>query len=140
MTRFLILQLGFNNAVRCVAGVVGFTALTSLLFCNPNPKHIFRKPEKWNRLQVWVDPQAFAHPSFNWFAAGVCFVFLGFYAVFFNLEEWAVHHGFGRKDVPGGPPISREGPPDNAIQTFWLLSIMNASSTIGRLLSALSAQ
>lgn len=87
MTKFIITELGFNSAVRCVAGVIGFTALVSFFFCVPNPRHIFRKPETWKRVDVWLDPGAFANPAFNWFTAGICFVFLGFYVVFFNLEE-----------------------------------------------------
>ncbi|KAB8339045.1 hypothetical protein FH972_021981 [Carpinus fangiana] len=143
MTKFLITEIGFNNAVRCVAGVAGFTAVSSFLLCVPNPKHIFRKPETWKKVDVWVDPHACRNPAFNWFTASICFVFFGFYAVFFNLEEWAAHHGFGIKDVPPGLDISL-GPEQEvqheAIRTFWLLSIMNASSTFGRLFSAAFAE
>ena len=87
MTKFLITELGFNDAVRCVAGAVGFTALLSVLLAVPNPHHQFRRPEQWMKVNVWLDLNAFSNPAFCWFTGGICCMFLGFYAVFFNLEE-----------------------------------------------------
>lgn len=87
MLRFLTTSIGFNNAVRCVAGLIGLTALFSLLFAVPNPKHIYRKPESWKDHRVWVDFEAFRYKPFVWFTASISFLFLGFYPVFFNLEE-----------------------------------------------------
>ena len=62
------------------------------------------------------------------FTTGVAAMFLGFYGVFFNLEEWAARTGVGfRGDAP--PPNA----PARGLQTAWLLAIMNLSSLVGRL-------
>ncbi|OMP85916.1 putative transporter MCH4 [Diplodia seriata] len=87
MLRFLTTSIGFNNAVRCVAGLIGVTALFAFCFATPNPKHVFRKPKSWMDHKVWVDFEAFQYKPFNWFTASISFLFLGFYPVFFNLEE-----------------------------------------------------
>ena len=64
----------------------------------------------------------------------MCFVFLGFYPIFFNLEDWAQWKGVAMKeDVAGstGSVADRGG-----FRTFYFLSIMNACSSIGRILGA----
>ena len=87
MTRFLIEALGFNNAARALAGIIGFTSLLAFLFAVPNPAHEWRKPESWLRISVWIDVHAFKNKAFCWFTVGMAFMFFGFYCVFFNLEE-----------------------------------------------------
>lgn len=91
MLRFLITKIGFNNAVRGVAGLIGLTALFSFLFAVPNPEARARPPKTWKKLNVWIDPEAFKNKQFCWFTAAIAFMFLGFYAVFFNLEEVSFH-------------------------------------------------
>ncbi|KAK4992975.1 hypothetical protein LTR50_000681 [Elasticomyces elasticus] len=138
MTKFLITEVGFNDAVRYVATLIGVTSTLAVFIARPKPTHHFRKPESWARLSVWVDMDAFRTPAFNWFTAAICFMFFGFYAVFFNLEKWAAAAGFGYKDqTPAAMDIGLQlEVPKDAIRTFWLLSIMNAASTLGRLSSA----
>ncbi|TKA72885.1 hypothetical protein B0A49_08141, partial [Cryomyces minteri] len=110
MTKFLITQVGFNNAVRYVATVVCLTSVLAFFTATPRPTHIYRKPEKWTALKVWVDTQAFRNPAFCWFMAAICFLFFGFYAIFFNLEEWAASEGFGiRGDTPEGFEVGLQG-------------------------------
>ena len=87
MIKFLITQVGYNDAVRYVATLVGVTSLAAFLLAVPNPAHRYRKPETWRSLRVWIDTNAFRDPAFCWFTASICFVFFGFYAVFFNLED-----------------------------------------------------
>lgn len=87
MIRFLLKSLGFKNAVCAVAGLASGTSYLAWLLAVPNPNHKYRKPKSWLDFHVWVDPQAFRDAAFNWFTAGVCFVFFGFYAVFFNFED-----------------------------------------------------
>ncbi|KAF2459343.1 major facilitator superfamily domain-containing protein [Lineolata rhizophorae] len=145
MTKFLLGQIGFNKAVYCVAAVVGFTALCAWLLAVPSPAHITRKPEKWfdRKLTVWVDLHAFQNKAYAFMVAAIAFMFFGFYAVFFNLEEWAAVHGFGKKDsVPGTVShVEMQGEvKDDAIRTFWLLAIMNISSSIGRVGSAFASE
>jgi MFS transporter, MCT family, solute carrier family 16 (monocarboxylic acid transporters), member 10 len=85
-----------------------------------------------------VDLRAYRYAPFAWLTASICFLFFGFYAIFFNLEEWAAATGLGYKDeIPGEPDIFLPNEvPKDAIRTFYLLSIMNATSTIGRVCSA----
>jgi hypothetical protein len=62
-------------------------ALLSFILAKPNPQQQLRKPEKWLCARTWVDTQAFKNASFRWFTGSMLFLFFGFYAVFFNLEE-----------------------------------------------------
>ncbi|OJD29917.1 mfs general substrate transporter [Diplodia corticola] len=133
MLRFLTTSIGFNNAVRCVAGLIGITALFSFFFATPNPKHIHHSPGSWMDHRAWVDFEAFQYKPFNWFTASIAFLFLGFYPVFFNLEEWAAYKGFGYKAGIGrtsGPGEHR--PLTAGLATYYMLAIMNAMSTFGR--------
>lgn len=91
LIRFLLVKCGFAVAVRWFTGLIGVTALLSWLLARPNPEHISRKPEKWAKLSVWVDMDAFRNPAFNWFTASICFTFFGFYAIFFNFEDVSVY-------------------------------------------------
>lgn len=140
MAKFLLVEVGFNSSTRYVATVVTATSALAILIARPSPSHETRKPESWTDFRVFVDTQAFRNGSFAWLTIAICFLFFGFYAVFFNLEEWAAANELGYKDeIPGSPTdqltLEHEVPKD-AVRTFYLLSIMNALSTIGRLSSA----
>lgn len=51
--------------------------------------------------------------------------------------QWAAWHGFGTRDIPPGLDVELQHEVQHeAVRTFWILSIMNASSTFGRLFSA----
>ncbi|KAK5126415.1 hypothetical protein LTR85_010651 [Meristemomyces frigidus] len=135
MTKFLIAEVGFNNAVRYVGTVITATSILAVIIARPNPMQRYRKPPKWSDLRVFVDKDAFKNASFCWLTAAICFLFFGFYAVFFNLEEWAAHEGLGYRDetpIAFDITLSHEVKQD-AIRTFYLLSIMNGASTVGRL-------
>ncbi|KAF1949790.1 MFS general substrate transporter [Byssothecium circinans] len=132
MLRYLIDSLGFNNAVRAVSGLVTLTAIYSWIFATPNPSHHHPRPKSYRAVHIWIDPDAFRNKAFCWFTAAIAFLFFGFYPVFFNLEEWAAVSGFGTR---GGTkiPIRVANTSDKPIETFWLLTIMNGASTVGRL-------
>ncbi|KAL9528173.1 MFS-type transporter [Sphaerulina musiva] len=139
MTKFLIQKHGFNIATRYVATVVCLTACLATVLATPNPKHIIRKPESWFKISVFVDTNAFRNRSYTWFVASIAFLFFGFYAVFFNLEEWAVSEGFGYRASTGSVGINSGLPhlrPQKSMEAFWLLAIMNATSTLGRVTSS----
>lgn len=138
MAKFLLVEVGFNDSTRYVAAVTTLTSALAILIARPNPAHQLRKPHTWVDFRVFVDLHAYRYPPFAWLTASICFLFFGFYAVFFNLEEWAAAAGLGYKDeIPGGPDISLQHEvPKDAVRTFYLLSIMNATSTIGRVSSA----
>lgn len=87
MLRYLILELGFNNAVRCVAGLTTITCLFSFIFATPNPAHDHHEPKKWLSTRTWFDTDVQSNKAFWWFTAAVAFMFFGFYPVFFNIEE-----------------------------------------------------
>ncbi|KAI6812648.1 MFS general substrate transporter [Hortaea werneckii] len=137
MLKFLISSDGFNNAQRYVSTLTAATCILTIFIARPNPEHIVRKPEKW-RFGVFIDMHAFQNQAFNWMTASICFLFFGFYAVFFNLEEWAAREGLGYRDeTPSGFNIGLENEVHHdAIRTFYLLAIMNGSSTLGRLSSS----
>ena len=145
MIKVLITKVGFVKAVRYNAALIGVLSLLAFFLARPNPKHDFRSPEKWLRVSVWVDSHALRYAPFLWFTTGICFVFWGFYAVFFNLEDWASYHGFAKKDVPPGfrvqlGPDGADEVNDDAIRTFWLTCIINVSSTAGRIFAGCFAE
>lgn len=134
MIKTLIQTFGFNNAQRLTATLTAATCLLAIFLARPNPAHPARKPKSWAKVDVWVDTHAFRNHSFAWLCAAISFLFFGFYAVFFNLEEWAAQTGIAYKDDPnGGGPLMQVHTHSDAMRSFWLLSIMNASSTLGRL-------
>ncbi|KAF1920675.1 major facilitator superfamily domain-containing protein [Ampelomyces quisqualis] len=135
MLRYLILELGFNNAVRCVAGLTTVTCLFSFIFATPNPAHDHHEPKSWASKRTWFDTDAKNNKAFWWFTAAVAFMFFGFYPIFFNIEEWAAVLGYGTRDGVG-IKIAFAEETDRPIETFWLLTIMNGASTAGRLLLA----
>lgn len=158
MFKFLILDLNFPNTARCVAAVTTATSMLAIIIARPNPEFGERKPERWS-FSVFVDWHAFKNAGYSWFCAAICWMFFGFYAVFFNLEEWAAEKGLvsvlsmleviplltpssqGYKDqIPNSgetdPASGYKTPDNNAVRTFYLLAVMNATSTVGRLASA----
>lgn len=160
MFKFLILDLNFPNTARCVAAVTTASSILAIIIASPNPEFGIRIPERWS-FSVFVDWSAFKNAGYSWFCAAICWMFFGFYAVFFNLEEWAAVKGLvgsnmpvsevcilltscaqGYKDeIPNSesdtvPGFGYKTPSNNAVRTFYLLAIMNATSTIGRLGSA----
>jgi MFS family permease len=137
MLRYLIDAVGFNNAVRYVATLTSVTCIFSFIFATPNPVHEFHKPENWFEVRTWFDTDAFRNKAWCWFTASVSFMFFGFYPIFFNLEEWAAVRGFGTRNSSGANQTVPQSVDDQPLQTFWLLTIMNGASTVGRLALAL---
>ena len=132
--KFAVAKGGFPSAIRYLAIVVGGTSFIAFFCANPNPTHPLRVPEKWLRSEVWVDKTAFQRRSYSWFVATMCLVFLGFYPIFFNLEDWVQWRHIGvKEDTPRGKGVL---PGDGGFRTFYFLSISNGCSTIGRILGA----
>jgi MFS family permease len=135
MVRSLLDVIGFNNAQRCIAVLTTATSALAIFIARPNPTFLIRKPERWSDHRVFIDTHAFRHVPYMFLTAAICFLFFGFYAVFFNLEEWAAVSGLGyREDIPGR--ANEVEPQEGAVHTYYLLSIMNATSTLGRVTSA----
>jgi len=135
MLRFLRDAVGFNDAQRYVATLTTITSALAIFIARPSPEHLTRKPERWRDHSVFIDTSAFRNKPFMFLSAGICFLFFGFYAVFFNLEERAASTGLGaREPIPGRP--EKVETQSGALNTYYLLSIMNATSTLGRVCSA----
>ena len=130
MFKFLVARYGFPIAVRLVATVVGLTCILTLFTAFPDPSAPLRKPTTWLSLRAWADLHAFKSKPYVWYVAAISWVFLGFYPIFFNLENWAQWRGIGvKEDVAAGTGgLAGEG----GFRTFYFLSIMNGSSTLGR--------
>ena len=125
----------FPETTLCVGSIVVFLGIFAVVFSRPNPHHPVNSTQKWG-WSTFVDTSAFRFAPFNWLTLGVAFMFLGFYALFFALEDWAHWKGVAYKGPRNMPP------PDfkiGALQTWLLLGILNASSFIGRIGSAWSA-
>ncbi|KAK5172814.1 uncharacterized protein LTR77_002934 [Saxophila tyrrhenica] len=135
MIRFLRESVGFNDAQRYVATLTTITSALAIFIARPSPEHLVRKPERWRNHRVFIDTQAFRNTPFMFLTAAICFLFFGFYAVFFNLEEWAASTGLGAREPIRGQTEQVETH-EGALATHYLLAIMNATSTLGRISSA----
>ncbi|KAI9662936.1 MAG: hypothetical protein M1821_007983 [Bathelium mastoideum] len=136
LIRYVIGLAGFPTGVRSTAAVATVTSIFALVTVRPNPTQIFRKPAQgWVKVQTWIDTHAISNPAFVWLMAATCFMFFSFHAVYFSLEQWTAAESFGVTKSPTVPDLPNELP-KHSIRTFWLLSIMNALSTFGRLGSA----
>lgn len=89
--KYLIQNLGWQNAILSVSAMVCFTGFISFTFAVPNPEHNTRPLEKWRSKSSWVDTNAFHYMPYVWFVASISALIFGFYAVFFNLEEVSEH-------------------------------------------------
>lgn len=133
--KHLIPIVGFHRAQRYVAIVTAVTCLLAAVFSIPNPDRVVRPPKTWTNVRTFLDTDIFRNKASLGLIFGIGLLFTGFYAVFFNLEDWAADTGLGHRDeVPNALEVSLvHEVPAEAIRTFWLLSIMNACSTFGRI-------
>jgi MFS transporter, MCT family, solute carrier family 16 (monocarboxylic acid transporters), member 10 len=130
MTKQLIAQIGFQKAILCVAGALSFSSIVAFFAARPNPNFRKNHPENWLALDNWLDKSACRNPAYCWFVAAICFMFFGFYAVSFNIEEWAISHNIGvKEDVQAGEGVKIN---DGNIQPYMFLMILNAASVPGR--------
>lgn len=134
MLKHLIAIVGFHQAQRYVSIITAVTSLVAAAFAIPNPERVIRQPKSWVRTRTYIDGNCFRRIPSLGLVIGIGLMFTGFYAVFFNLEDWAGDTGLGRLDAtPSTESVQLKNEvADDAIRTFWLLSIMNACSTIGR--------
>lgn len=134
MLKHLLAANGFHKAQRFVSILTAVTCVIGASLAVPNPDRVIRVPKRWTNFRTFVDPECFKRRSSLGLIVAICLLFTGFYAVFFNLEDWAADTGLGRKDqVPDSEDITLAHEVKyDAIRTFWLLSIMNGCSTLGR--------
>lgn len=134
MIKHLIALVGFHVAQRYVSILTAVTSISAAALAIPNPDRVIRIPKKWASTRTFVDTDCFKRKPSLGLVVGICLLFTGFYAVFFNLEDWAADTGLGLRDeTPSTEDITlKHEVPGDAIRTFWLLSIMNGCSTLGR--------
>lgn len=134
MLKHLIAIVGFHRAQRYVSIVTAVTSLIAVCFAVPNPERVIRQPKSWFNNRTYLDGNCFRRIPSLGLVIGIGLMFTGFYAVFFNLEDWAGDTGLGRLDsTPATESVTLiQEVPGDAIRTFWLLSIMNGCSTFGR--------
>ena len=129
--KFLVSNLGFPVGARLFSAVVGVTSFIAFIGGCPNPDVIKRPLGPLLKFSTWVDRNALETPAFLQFSAAICSIFLGYYPVAFYVTEWAQRRGLGTKeDIMTG---TGERPGDSGFRTFWLLTIMNGCSIIGRI-------
>ncbi|KAL8705794.1 MAG: hypothetical protein Q9201_001140 [Fulgogasparrea decipioides] len=135
--KFLVAKFGFPTGVRILSAVVAGTALIAFIFgapCVDVPRRQVGRPLK---ASTWIDKQALRDRSYTVYVIAVALVYGGFYSVAFHVTEWAEVKGFGtEEDIPGG---TGERPGNSGFRTFWFLTIMNGTSIVGRLASAVVA-
>ncbi|KAL8950897.1 MAG: hypothetical protein Q9222_003093 [Ikaeria aurantiellina] len=135
--KFFVARYGFPIGVRILSSIVAGTTLIAFVLgapCKDVPQRLLGPVLK---ASTWIDKQALRNKSYTIYVIAVALVYGGFYSVSFHITEWAEVKGFGtEEDIPGG---TGEQPGNSGFRTFWLLIIMNGTSIIGRLASAMFA-
>ncbi|MCJ1402161.1 hypothetical protein MMC11_005380 [Xylographa trunciseda] len=130
--RFLVGKYAFPIGIRIFAALVGSTGLLAALFGRANPSVLPRQLGPLHHASTWVDPAALRSKPFVAYAAGVAFIFLGFFALPFFVTNWAQNKGLGvTQDIVGGDgELPAGGAP--GFRSYWFLVILNGSSAVGR--------
>ncbi|KAL8717690.1 MAG: hypothetical protein Q9225_005098 [Loekoesia sp. 1 TL-2023] len=135
--KFLVARYGFPTGVRILSAVVAGTTLIAFILGAPCVDVPRRNLGRVFHASTWIDKQAIKSKPYTLYVIAVALVYGGFYSVAFHVTEWAEVKGFGtEEDIPGG---TGERPGDSGFRTFWFLAIMNGTSIIGRLASAVVA-
>ncbi|KAL8692288.1 MAG: hypothetical protein Q9218_002657 [Villophora microphyllina] len=135
--KFLVASYGFPIGVRILSSVVAGTTLVAFVLGAPCIDIPRRSLGPVFKASTWIDKQALSNRSYTIYVVAVALVYGGFYSVAFHVTEWAEVKGFGtEEDISGG---TGEQPGDSGFRTFWFLTIMNGTSIIGRLASAIFA-
>lgn len=109
MLHKLISQVGFPWAVR----IIGFTILATLMI----PNFVMRMRARPASKRKAIDWTAFKDKPFMIFTVASVVGYMGLYMPFFYIESFAIQNGI-----------------TNANLGFYLLSVLNAASTFGRIL------
>lgn len=106
----LIPMIGFGWAVRVCAFIMLLTQVVAIVYLKP------RLPARPLRGQTFFDLAAFKDPIYDLVTFGLFLGFWGLYSPFFYAESFALYHHLG------------------STLSFYTLPIMNAASTLGRIL------
>ncbi|KAI4171743.1 MAG: hypothetical protein LQ343_003994 [Gyalolechia ehrenbergii] len=135
--KFLISRFGFPIGVRIMSSVVAGTTLIAFVLGTPCVDVPRRNLGRVFQISTWIDKQAIKSKPYTLYVIAVALVYGGFYSVAFHVTEWAEVKGFGTEDIIAGGTGERPG--NSGFRTFWFLTIMNGTSIIGRLASAVVA-
>ncbi|KAL8842638.1 MAG: hypothetical protein Q9170_000413 [Blastenia crenularia] len=135
--KFLVANYGFPVGVRILSSIVAGTTIIAFILGAPCVDVPRRSLGRVFHASTWIDKHAIGSKPYTTYVIAVALVYGGFYSVAFHVTEWAEVKGFGtEEDIPGG---NGERPGDSGFRTFWFLAIMNGTSIIGRLASAIVA-
>ncbi|KAL8872135.1 MAG: hypothetical protein Q9174_002181 [Haloplaca sp. 1 TL-2023] len=138
--KFLVASYGFPVGVRILSSVVAGTTFVAFVLgapCRDIPRRRVGGVTPAFRATTWIDKEALRNKPYVIYVVAVALVYGGFYSVAFHVTEWAEVKGFGtEEDIAGGQGVE---PGDSGFRTFWFLAIMNGTSIIGRLASAMVA-
>lgn len=129
--KFLVAQYAFPTAMRFFSIIIGGTMLLAWLFGIPNPAVPTRQITMFWRASTWFDFSVFRNKPFAAHSAAMAFVFLGFFALPFDITLWAQYKNLGvAEDIPGG---DGELSGDAGLRSFWFLVIINGCGMFGRI-------
>ncbi|KAL9589602.1 MAG: hypothetical protein Q9203_001609 [Teloschistes exilis] len=135
--KFLVANYGFPTGLRILSSIVAGTTLIAFVLGAPCVDIPRRAVGPIFNVSTWIDRQALRNRPYTLYVVAVALVYGGFYSVAFHVTEWAEVKGFGtEEDVPGG---TGERLGNSGFRTFWFLTIMNGTSIIGRIASAIFA-
>ncbi|KAL9596953.1 MAG: hypothetical protein Q9219_005464 [cf. Caloplaca sp. 3 TL-2023] len=135
--KFLVAKYSFPTGVRILSSIVAGTTLIAFIFGAPCLDVPQRDLGRVWHASTWIDKEAIRSKPYTLYVIAVALVYGGFYSVAFHVTEWAEVKGFGTEDIIAGGNGERPG--DSGFRTFWFLAIMNGTSIIGRLTSAVVA-
>lgn len=139
MLRNIYEQKSFRHAVQYMTLMCFLTSVLAGILSKPNPRFTYRKIPKWTAFKTWADLEVFSSPPWVLFTCAIAMMFFGFYGIFFNLQGWASQEGIGFDGEHH--PMCMENPSacqynGLKLKTYWLLAIMNGTSSVGRLSSS----
>ncbi|KAL8985006.1 MAG: hypothetical protein Q9177_004555 [Variospora cf. flavescens] len=135
--RFFVGNYGFPTGVRVLSSIVAGTTLIAFILGAPCVDVPRRSIGPVFHASTWIDKRAWKSKPYVLYVIAVSLVYGGFYSLAFHVTEWAEIKGFGTEDIIAGGQGERPG--DSGLRTFWFLTIMNGTSIIGRLASAVFA-
>ncbi|KAL8943590.1 MAG: hypothetical protein Q9216_000955 [Gyalolechia sp. 2 TL-2023] len=135
--KFLVSEFSFPVGVRILSSIVAGTTLIAFALGTPCVDVPRRNLGRVFQISTWIDKEAIKSKPYVLYVIAVALVYGGFYSVAFHVTEWAEVKGFGTEDIIAEG--NGEKPGNSGFRTFWFLAIMNGTSIIGRLASAVVA-
>ena len=90
------------------------------------------------KAATWFDQAAWKNAAFLWYAVSLAFVHLGFFAFPIYVTLWTSNKARGLLAERTG--VTSKTTNNTEFHTLWLISVMNASSMVGRISSGFLAR